>query len=423
MFDRRTKNVNIFNDTMDWISGSKKLHDAVALSINNQRLYLGSEEAAIPEPSGKACVTVVSTKRSFEAAAAYAREEKKVCVLNFASATNPGGGVTHGSSAQEECLCRCSTLYPCLNVDALWKGFYLPHRKAGDPLYNDDCIYTPDVYVCKSDISFPERMVEEDWYQVDVLTCAAPNLRDMPSNSMNPCSGNKAARIEHAELMKLHLQRVERIFRVAAANGADVLILGAFGCGAFRNPPELVAQAFKTVQKKYEAYFDVVEYAVFCGGHETQNYDAFCNMFGTEKVYDLSRFLEAHEKDYQKALKEVKAGYKRTHWMWYIFPQIAGLGMSRTSRFYSIADLGEAKAYLENTILGSHLTELCEALLALESNDAAEIFGRPDDMKLKSCMTLFEKADPKQELFGKVLEKFFDGERDKNTLKLLQAYA
>ena len=106
----------------------------------------------------------------------------------------------------------------------MWDKFYKPHRKAGDPLYNDDCLYTPGVTVFKSDISFPERMEEKDWYQVDVITCAAPNLRDIPSNLMNPFAGNAPADIEEDGLYGLHLQRLERVFRVAAANGAEVLI-------------------------------------------------------------------------------------------------------------------------------------------------------------------------------------------------------
>lgn len=188
---------------MDWIKKNKTFKEAVDSSISNQKLYLEVEGVELPKNPGKICSTVVSAKRSFEAAADYARAGKKVCVHNFASATNPGGGVTHGSSAQEECLCRCSTLYPCLNENSLWNGFYGPHRKAGDPLYNDDCIYTPGVYVCKSDVSFPERMEEKDWYQVDVLTCAAPNLRIMPSNMMNPFAGDKAAEIEDDGLLEL----------------------------------------------------------------------------------------------------------------------------------------------------------------------------------------------------------------------------
>lgn len=275
MFDRRLKNVQIFEDTMNLIKESHRLQESLSNSLRRQQLYLETDDVELPDSKRKTCQTVVSTKRSFEAAASYAREGKKVCVLNFASATNPGGGVTHGSSAQEECLCRCSTLYPCLNVDDMWQNFYLPHRKADEPLYNDDCIYTPGVIAIKSDISFPERMAESDWYQVDVLTCAAPNLRDIPSNMMNPFAGGKPADIEEDDLYKLHMQRIERIFRVAATNEVEVLILGAFGCGAFCNPPEVVAKAFYDVQKKYENYFETIEYAVFCGRNETQNYDAF----------------------------------------------------------------------------------------------------------------------------------------------------
>ena len=140
----------------------------------------------------------------------------------------------------------------------------------------------------------------------------------------------------------------------------------------------------------------------------------------SNKTFDLSRFSEAHAENYQKALAEVKAGYKRTHWMWYIFPQIAGLGMSPTSQFYAIANLEEAKAYLKDPVLGAHTLELCQALLQLKSRDAAAIFGWPDDMKLKSCMTLFEQADPEQPILGRILDEFFMGERDQKTIEILK---
>ena len=283
--DRRTKNVEIFKDSVELMQDSSRLQQSVEESVNKQKLYFEAEDIAVPESKGLSCKTVVSTKRSFEAAAVYARAGKKVAVLNFASSTNPGGGVTRGSSAQEECLCRCSTLYRCLDIDMMWNEFYMPHREAGNPLYNDDCLYTPGVTVFKSDISFPERMDEKDWYQVDVITCAAPNLRSMPSNFMNPFAGTAHSDIEEGDLYGLHLKRLERVFRVAAANGAEVLILGAFGCGAFCNPPEVVARAFKVVQEKYASYFETIEYAIFCGSHETQNYDAFCEAFGAEKKY------------------------------------------------------------------------------------------------------------------------------------------
>ena len=187
--------------------------------------------------------------------------------------------MTQGASAQEECLCRCSTLYPCLNIEEMWKRFYGPHRAAGNPLYNDDCLYTPGVVVFKSDVSCPERMEEQDWYQVDVLTCAAPNLRETMVEFVNSNTGKQFGKFERGRLYQLFLQRIERIFRIAAANEEDVLILGAFGCGAFCNPPEMVARAFKDVQKKYAAYFEMIEYAVFCRGDETKNHTAFCVAF------------------------------------------------------------------------------------------------------------------------------------------------
>lgn len=280
IMDRRTKNINIFRDSTWMMNENRRLQQAIKESIENQKLYLEIQEVDVPESKGKNCKTVISAKRSFEAASAYVRAGKRTAVLNFASSTNPGGGVIQGSSAQEECLCRCSTLYPCLDTEMMWKQFYKPHRKAGNPLYNDDCLYTPGVIVFKSDVSFPERMDEKDWYQVDVITCAAPNLRSRPSNQMNPSAGDAPADIRDDALYELHLQRIERIFRVAAANEVEVLILGAFGCGAFRNSPEVVAKAFRTVQEKYASYFETIEYAVFCGRRETQNYDTFCEVFG-----------------------------------------------------------------------------------------------------------------------------------------------
>ena len=278
MFDRRSKNVEIFKDSMKWVKENEKLQKALTESMAGQKLYLEDDSIEVLSTFSKKTElkVVVSKKRSFEASSEYARAGKKVCVLNFASATNPGGGVTHGSSAQEEALCRCSTLYPCLNTKKFWNAFYGTHRKANNPLYNNDCIYTPGVVVFKSDTSFPERMKEEDWYRVDIITCAAPNLRERPSNAMNPNAGIHAAKVTKDELLELLEKRIERIFAIAAQNGAEVLILGAFGCGAFCNPPEIVAKAFVTVQKKYSGCFEAIEYAIYCRDYETANYDEFC---------------------------------------------------------------------------------------------------------------------------------------------------
>ena len=276
MIDRRTKNAEIFRDTERRYTSDPILIQAVRNSTKAQAFISADKSVRIPAPTKaeKATVTV-SGKRSLEAAEPYAKQGKKVCVLNFASATNPGGGVVNGSSAQEECICRCTTLYPCLNIKPMWNVFYGPHRKAGDPLYNNDCIYTPNVCVFKSDINFPEPLRNEEWWSVNILTCAAPNLRERPSNAMNPHAGIRAANIMPSELEQLLTARIRRIFEIAVANGNEVLILGAFGCGAFRNPPEIVAKVFHDVMQDYLCYFDAIEYAVFHTERERINYEAF----------------------------------------------------------------------------------------------------------------------------------------------------
>ena len=133
---------------------------------------------------------------------------------------------------------------------------------------------------------------------------------------------------------------------------------------------------------------------------------------------DLSRFLKAQEYDYAQALREIRAGRKRSHWMWYIFPQIQGLGFSSTAQYYAIRDLNEAKDYLAHPVLGARLKEISEALLELDGLSAHEIFGYPDDLKLRSSMTLFRMADLNCESFEQVLEKYYDGEPDRRTVEL-----
>jgi len=133
----------------------------------------------------------------------------------------------------------------------------------------------------------------------------------------------------------------------------------------------------------------------------------------------LDRFKEAQKRDFDIALKEVKAGHKRSHWMWYIFPQLAGLGMTATSQYYAIKNIKEATDYLMDNDLGTRLTEICKALLELETNDPNKIFGSPDDLKLFSSMTLFNAVPATFPVFGEVLDKFYGGNLDMRTLELL----
>jgi uncharacterized protein (DUF1810 family) len=134
----------------------------------------------------------------------------------------------------------------------------------------------------------------------------------------------------------------------------------------------------------------------------------------------LERFIKAQEINYEIALSEIQAGQKRSHWMWYIFPQISGLGFSEISQRFAIHDLDEAKEYLNHPILGNRLREISETLLRHKESSATPIFGRPDNLKLKSCMTLFELASEEEEnVFRKVLEQFFNGIADEKTVKLI----
>jgi uncharacterized protein (DUF1810 family) len=135
--------------------------------------------------------------------------------------------------------------------------------------------------------------------------------------------------------------------------------------------------------------------------------------------HDLQRFLRAQEHDYERALAEIRSGEKRTHWMWYIFPQIDGLASSSTSRRYAIKSLDEARAYLSHAMLGPRLLECAEAVVSVEGRSAAEIFGSPDDLKLRSCATLFACVLSPGSVFDRVLAKYYGGMRDAKTLRLL----
>jgi uncharacterized protein (DUF1810 family) len=139
-----------------------------------------------------------------------------------------------------------------------------------------------------------------------------------------------------------------------------------------------------------------------------------------ESPFGLERFVSAQESIYGQALAELRGGRKRTHWMWFIFPQIEGLGHSATSIHYSVKSLEEARAYLQHPVLGPRLRECAEALCALEGRTASDIFGFPDDLKLRSSMTLFAAVAETGSVFARVLDKYFQGRHDDRTLQLLK---
>lgn len=157
-----------------------------------------------------------------------------------------------------------------------------------------------------------------------------------------------------------------------------------------------------------------VEICLYLGsnGHESRKREV--------DIMSLERFHTAQQDSFEQALKEIKNGKKCSCWMWYIFPQLKGLGTSNVAQYYGIADLQEARDYMADSVLGTRLLTISEALLELKTDNADEVFGYPDNLKLKSSMTLFSVAVPEQDVFDKVLQKFFHAERDERTLKRIE---
>ncbi len=212
---------------------------------------------------------------TFSAARKYlhnGNEREHVAVLNFANPHYAGGGVEHGAMAQEECLCRSSNLYPCLFAPCAQTEYYQYHRNRPDHLFTDRVVYTPEVVVFKDDQPVPQLLPREQWFRVDVLTCAAPYL-------------GEPVHITPSDLKTLFKSRIREICRVAMEHQVTVLVLGAFGCGAFRNPPELVAQAFREVLQEdpYSHGFSKVVFAIKNNGRPDDNYNVFAQVLGQER--------------------------------------------------------------------------------------------------------------------------------------------
>ena len=268
----REKNIEIFADTEKLCMTNPILVQAWKKSSAEQKLILEKEIIECEKNRFQNAAEIrVSKKRTFEAAIEY--NGKKTVVLNFASAKNPGGGVVNGSSAQEECLCRCSTLYSNLTEEFLWKNFYQPHRRSGSSVHNDDLIYTPEVVVFKSDTACPKLLPEDEWVKVNVITCAAPNLNCWSRSIAGSVSEEKT--VSDMELEKIHVRRGRKILEAACAAGNEVVILGAFGCGAFMNKPEVVAGAYLKLAEEFKYAFETIEFAVYCPPQDDSNYRIF----------------------------------------------------------------------------------------------------------------------------------------------------
>lgn len=238
-----------FKDTLN-IAYSDKLLAATEKAIRSSQVYKESFTSNTVSPCFESTKVEVVSGTTFATAKGFCKFGR-VAALNFANPENPGGGVQNGAMAQEECLCRSSNLYPCLCDKSVFADFYLYHRNLRSFFYSDRLIYTKGVTVFKDDSDVPQLMPENEWFQVDVITCSAPYIARRKYT-------NKTV------LKELFKSRIKNIFEAAVDNGAEVLVLGAFGCGAFKNPPEIVAKAFHEVieENAYHTKFKRIVFAI-----------------------------------------------------------------------------------------------------------------------------------------------------------------
>lgn len=264
MNEETIHNLITFEDTLAQYISDENVQKCVAFSQNNIKYYNGKEKIDIEkrkENIGKIYFFMEDTLSAVEKFM-----PSKIAVLDFASATTPGGGVLIGSKGQEEDLCRKTTLYFNLNSDKLRKEYYQKNKTDTNLIQKADCIYIPEICILKEYKEKEQRYLSSTSRKIDIVVCAAPNLRKQTMN------------ISSDKLSQYHMERADSIFKSAIDNNVETLILGAFGCGAFRNPPELVAEVYKIASLKYRKYFKNIVFSVRDKGELDYNKVVFQQM-------------------------------------------------------------------------------------------------------------------------------------------------
>lgn len=257
--------ISCFQDTLKR-AHSNVLKDKTAESCRTNKIYKEGFVSNVPKRNEHSDI-IVESGTTLATARKYLHIGK-TAVLNFANPENPGGGVQYGAMAQEECLCRSSNLYPCLCDASVFNDYYEYHRNLKNTFYSDRLIYTKDITVFKDDNDIPQILPEHMWFTVDVITCAAPYIA-------------KRKYTNSTALLLLFKSRIRNIFEAARDNKADVIILGAFGCGVFKNPPLIVAEAFRQVicEQDYFKCFRKIVFAIKPTGEHCPNLNAFTGQF------------------------------------------------------------------------------------------------------------------------------------------------
>lgn len=267
--------IKVFDDTQRKCREDPELRRATVKMQAKTLLYLKEFDAVDPQEKSTEPNIEICEDTTFHCAQRLMGEFdpddfKEQCfraaVLNFANAYHPGGGVKNGAMAQEECLCRSSNLYNALTLPYLLRNYYKWNSRNTGDMGTDAVIWSPGVTVFKTDDAVPLEMKKEDWFQVDVLTCAAPYF---DKNKKHPVTMEK--------LRDVFYHRIRNILEVAIANDTDILVLGAFGCGAFNNPPELVADVCREllVDKGDFRFFRKIAFAIKKNNSANTNLEAF----------------------------------------------------------------------------------------------------------------------------------------------------
>ncbi len=255
--------ITIFDDTLTLFNNNKELVLTTREMVSRTKVFDENYYTPSKIEKNKDFNISVVEDTTFSCAKKHTQDGVRVAVLNFANPHTPGGGVAHGARAQEECLCRCSNLYYALTDSQIIKDYYEWNKEKTDYMFSDKTVYSPNVCIVKEDETYLE--MREPFY-VDVITCAAPyNVYGNPEDI----------------LKATYLKRIKNILEVAIEHDVDVIILGAFGCGAFRNPPKLMAESFKEIliDLKYFKYFKKVVFAIKKPNVFENNLEVFRQVF------------------------------------------------------------------------------------------------------------------------------------------------
>ncbi len=285
--NERKARVDIFQDTLMRCKDDKDLANAVTSSVERTHILNAGETFRFPCTNrSRYPVITVTEKRSFQAARDLSLKYpgKRIGVLDFASESEPGGAVLSGSAAQEESLCRCSTLYPCLNTERLNTKYYGAENEETDFRGSGTVVYIPGVTVFKTDEELPALLPKEEWFSADVLVCAAPDRRVERAISFDRIR-NEPVYMNAQEWRKLYRKRIRSILYEAYSRGVEILVLGAWGSGSYKNCAEQVAVAFRDNLRKYGKYFTAVEFAIDdCTGFykESDNFEIYKEAFSAD---------------------------------------------------------------------------------------------------------------------------------------------